>query len=119
MISDVSGTVLTVVAICGTSCVEQNSNVNVGETLIPPHSAGADGSVKKCVAVGYARILVKAALSYAAQEESDESAQAALDSAKLYSDEIVDSKYSVRRTAEGVIYEVAFSYVRTLSINME
>ncbi|MGN0814411.1 MAG: sporulation protein YqfD [Candidatus Coproplasma sp.] len=117
--SDVSGRVLNVVAICGTACVAQNSQVNAGDTLISPYSVGGDGSVKKCVAVGYAHVLVNAAISYAAQEESDENAKLALDSAKLYSDEIIDGRYTVKRTAEGVIYEVAFSYIRTLSINME
>lgn len=117
--SDVSGTVISVVAICGTPAAAEGSAVSSGDILIYPYSTAADGSQKKCAAVGYARILVNAALSYPADEESEQNAQAALSAAKLYSDEIVDSRYTVKRTAEGVVYQVTFSYVRTLSINME
>lgn len=117
--SDVNGTVLSIVAVCGTSAVSQGTAVCAGDVLISPYAAAEDGSAKKCTAVGYARILVKANISYPADGESESNAQSALDSTKLYSDEVVASSYTVRHTAEGVVYEVSFDYVRTLTINME
>ncbi|MGN0818671.1 MAG: sporulation protein YqfD [Candidatus Coproplasma sp.] len=117
--SDVNGTLLSVVAICGTPAVSQGEAVSLGQTLISPYSLSADGSAKKCVAVGYASILVKANISYPAAEESEQNAQCALDATRLYSDSVIQSEYTVKRTAEGVVYEVTFSYVSTLSINME
>lgn len=119
LVSGVEGTVVSIVAICGTAEVAAGQKVERGTTLIGAYSAGNDGSTAGCLAVGYARIEVGAHIICAADEDSEENARAALASVFLYSDEITGRSYKVRTTAEGVAYEIDFTYIYTASINIE
>lgn len=116
---DVSGIVRSVVAICGTAEVAVGQSVSVGDTLIGAYEADSEGASLGCLVVGYVQIEASAQISCAAAEDNEQNAAAALSSVLLYSDELVSRDYTVKRTAEGVVYEINFTYLHTLSVNME
>lgn len=119
LLSPVTGTVQSVVAICGTPRVEEGQAVSRGDELISPRYTAADGSVQSCLCVGYARILVVASVTSHAEEESEQSLSAALAAVNLYSQEASVTSYSVKHASDGVIYTVNFTYIYTASINMQ
>lgn len=116
--SDVSGTVLKIVAICGTAEAEKGGAVKEGDTLIGAYSLDEEGNKTPCLAVGFAEIECKGRGEYIAKEESDENLKAALSSINLLADNILSRAHTVETCEEGVKYIIDFTYLRKLSINL-
>ncbi len=115
----VSGEVYRIVAICGTAERAQGDKVNAGDVLIGAYELTEEGESNPCLAVGFAEITASASLSLYYEKESEENTEEALKAAALYSDRIVSQSYTVAPCDGGVKYEVAFSYIETVAINME
>lgn len=119
LISDVSGEVLKIVAVCGTAEKAAGDKVSAGDTLIGAYEKDAEGGSVKSLAVGFAEICVTSALSLFYESESGENAQNALKATALYSDRVTSSSYTVSPCEGGVKYEVSFTYIHTVAINMQ
>lgn len=119
LLSDVSGCVLSVSAICGTAAVAEGDEVAKGQTLIGAYYTDAAGERISCLAVGFATLSCAAVVSVPADGESDENRALALSAALLYSEDILTRSVRVRKAESGVIYEVSFTYRHTVKINME
>lgn len=120
LVSDCSGTLKKLVAVCGTAAVEEGQKVRRGDVLIEAYTA-VNEEIVPGIAVGYAVIECSAQVSYSAAEESEENLESAYASALLYADGdvITERSHSVQTTAEGVIYCVNFTYLHTISINFD
>ncbi len=116
LVSDRSGVVKNVVAICGTAAVSVGASVNKGDALIAAYT-GEDKT--ECLAVGYAELECKGQTEYFAYAENDESLKAAYSTVLLYADNIVNRTHTVKPAEGGVIYIIDFTYLHKLSINME
>ncbi len=116
LVSDRSGVVKNVVAICGTAAVSVGASVNKGDALISAYT-GEDKT--ECLAVGYAELECKGQTEYFAYAENDESLKAAYSTVLLYADNIVSRTHTVKPAEGGVIYIIDFTYLHKLSINME
>ncbi len=119
LLSPAAGVVESITAVCGTARVQAGESVNAGDVLIEPSRTDAAGNTFSCLAVGYARIRAEAAVTTLALSEGEQALAAALAAGTLYSDEAEVLSYTVRRTAEGALYTVNFTYVLTASINMQ
>lgn len=117
--ANVSGEVYRLVAICGTPERKEGDGVSVGEVLIGAYELSADGERIPCLAVGFAEIKAKAEISLFYGEESEQNAQSALKAAALYSDTVLERSYTVSPCEGGVKYEVSFTYLKRVAINME
>lgn len=117
--STIAGEVYRIVAICGTPEKAEGSGVSVGEVLIGAYELSPEGEKIPCLAVGFAEIKAQASLSLFYPKESEENARDALKAAALYSDEVLDSGYKVSPCDGGVKYEISFTYLKRLAINME
>ena len=117
--ADVSGTVHRIVAVCGTAERAVGDTVSAGDILIGAYEADEEGERTDCLAVGFAEICASAQLSLYYNEESEENTQSALKAASLYSEKVVSRSYTVSPCEEGVKYEVSFTYLKTVAINME
>ncbi|MDE6075482.1 MAG: sporulation protein YqfD [Clostridia bacterium] len=117
--ADVSGEVYRIVAICGTAERAQGDKVNAGDILIGAYELTEEGESHPCLAVGFAEITASASLSLYYDKESAENTEEALKAAALYSDRIVSQSYTVAPCDGGVKYDVTFSYIETVAINME
>lgn len=120
LVSDCSGTLKKLIAVCGTAAVEEGQKVRRGDVLIEAYTA-VNEEIVPGIAVGYAVIECSAQVSYSAAEESEENLESAYASALLYADGdvITERSHSVQTTAEGVIYCVNFTYLHTISINFD
>lgn len=117
--ANVSGEVYRLVAICGTPERKEGDGVSVGEVLIGAYELSADGERIPCLAVGFAEIKAKAEISLFYGEESEQNAQSALKAAALYSDTVLERSYTVSPCEGGVKYEVSFTYLKRVAVNME
>ncbi len=117
--ADVSGEVYRIVAICGTAERAQGDKVNAGDILIGAYELTEEGESNPCLVVGFAEITANASLSLYYDKESEENTEEALKAAALYSDRIVSQSYTVAPCDGGVKYDVTFSYIETVAINME
>ena len=117
--SPVSGEITAIVAVCGTPCFAVGDYVSVGDELISPRYTLPDGTSSDCLCVGYVSIRVSASVTSAAEEESQTALSAALAAVNLYSQEAEIISYSVRQSSQGVMYTVDFTYIHTVSINMQ
>lgn len=117
--SDVSGEVYRIVAICGTAERAQGDKVSAGDVLIGAYELTESGESNGCLAVGFAEISVSASISLYYNTESEENTQSALKAAALYSDRVIEQSYKVSPCDGGVKYEVTFTYIKTVSVNME
>lgn len=117
--ASVAGEVYRIVAICGTAEKAQGDRVEAGDVLIGAYELTEDGTSNSCLAVGFAEITAKASLSLYYDSENEENAQEALKAAALYSDRIVEQSYKVSPCDGGVKYDVTFTYIDTVAINME
>lgn len=115
--ADRGGILRQLVAVCGTPLVPAGSNVAEGDALIAAY--GNDGA--PCLVSGYAVIECAAGVSYCADRESEENLNAAYSAALIWAGEeqVISRTHTVRNVAEGVIYEVKFSYLHTISINFD
>lgn len=114
-----SGEVYRLVAICGTPEKEEGGYVSAGEVLIGAYELSADGERIPCLAVGFAEIKVQASISLFYTEENEQNTQSALKAASLYSDSVLERSYKVTPTDGGVRYEVSFTYLDRIAVNME
>ena len=117
--ANVSGEVYRLVAICGTPERKEGDYVSAGETLIGAYELTAEGEGVPCLAVGFAEIKAHAELSLFYNEESEQNAQSALKAAALYSDTVLERSYKVSPCEGGVKYEVSFTYLKRVAVNME
>ena len=118
LISDRSGKVRTIVAICGTPAVSVGDRVEKGDSLIYPYSFTEEVKYD-CLAVGYAELECSGSFEYFAYAENDESLKAAYSSVLLYADNVLNRTHTVKPADGGVIYVIDFTYLQKLSINME
>lgn len=118
-LSPEDGKLIRLVAVSGTALKAEGDEVKRGEKLIGAYAEAEDGTRRDCLAVGFAEIEVSRRVSVLFNEESEENAAAALGVALLYSDNITEQSYTVSECDDGVVYDVSFSYICTVSINME
>ena len=116
--SDADGVIRKLVTICGTSAVSAGSAVKSGDTLIYAYTLVGEQK-SDCLAVGFAEIECKGTYEYSAPEESDAALKAAYSKANLYAENIIDRTHTVKKTDEGIIYLIEFTYLHKISINME
>lgn len=117
--ASVSGKVTRLVAVCGTAERSVGDSVSAGDVLIGAYEVNANGEGAKCLAVGFAEIAASASISSFYECESEENRQSALKAANLYSDRILESSCTARPCEGGVTYEVTFTYLVTVAVNME
>ena len=119
LVSDCVGTIEKITAVCGTPLVSAGDEVSRGDELIGAYYTAEDGEKISCLCVGYARIEVTASVSCHAEERGDKAMQSALAAAKLYAEEIEVVSCDIKDTSDGVIYIVNFTYLHTVSVNMQ
>ena len=117
LVSDRTGKVIRLVAICGTEAVKEGDTVEKGSTLIFPYTLAGEETVD-CIAVGYAEIECAGTSQYFAGSESEQSLKDAYASLLLEDGEIIEKSYTVKPTAEGVIYVLNYTYLHKISINL-
>lgn len=117
--SPIAGEVYRIVAICGTPEAAEGQSVEAGSVLIGAYELSAEGEQIPGLAVGFAEIKAQARMSLVYSEESEENTQSALKAAALYSDEVLDKSYTVSPCEGGVRYDVSFTYLKRVAINME
>ncbi len=121
LVSDRSGVVENIVAICGTARVKEGDRVKSGDTLISAYTIVGEGEDEKrvdCLAAGYCELRCSSSFEYAAKEESDENLQSAYAQTLLYAENILSRKHTVKQADDGVIYVIEFTYLHKLSINI-
>ena len=118
-VSPESGRLVRIVAVSGTPMASEGEGIERGQKLIGAYAEGEDGQRRACLAVGFADIEVSRTVSVLFDEESEENAASALGGALLYSENVIKSSYTVNESQDGVVYDVSFSYICTVSINME
>lgn len=119
LLSPIAGEVYRIVAICGTPEAAEGQSVDADTVLIGAYELSAEGEQIPCLAVGFAEIKAKARLSLFYTEENEQNTQSALKAAALYSDEVLERSYTVSPCEGGVTYEVSFTYLKRVAINME
>jgi hypothetical protein len=117
--SDESGRVVELVAACGTPAVNVGDYVESGDCIIAPYFVSEDGTVTDCIVAGFAWLECEKTISVAADCESEENEAYALHSTLLYTDSVLKSQVSVKLNDNTVIYEVTFSFLHLVSINMQ
>ena len=117
LVSDRAGKVVRLVAICGTEAVKEGDTVETGSTLIFPYTLAGE-EIVDCIAAGYAEIECSGTLQYFAETQSEQSLKEAYASLLLEDGEIIEKSYTVKPTADGVIYVLNYTYLHTISINL-
>lgn len=117
LISDVSGKVVNLVAICGTAVVSAGDSVKAGDVLIAPYNVSGEERAE-CLAAGYAEIEVRGTTEYSADCESEENLKNAYSSLLLNDGEIISYSHTVKADGDGVVYVIEFTYLHKLSINL-
>jgi hypothetical protein len=117
--SDVEGRLKSLVVICGTAQAEVGKEVKVNDCLIEGYTLDDNGQRRTCLAVGYAEIERSANINVCQPFDSEENRAEALNSTLLYSDNAVIKSCNVKQVDGGVVYEISFTYLHTISINMQ
>lgn len=117
LVSDVSGTVLNIVAICGTPAVQTGAAVSSGDILIYANVTVNDMPVES-LAVGYAEIECKRNAEYFAPDDSEKSIKEAYASLLLEGDEILSSSHTLAPADGGVRIIMEVAYLHRISINL-
>lgn len=117
LISDVSGTVKTIVAICGTAAVEVGQTVSRGDVLISASMQAGDKTVES-IAVGYAEIECLRIAEYFAPDDSEQSINMAYASLLLEDEEIISATHKISPADGGVKIELSVTYLHKISINL-
>lgn len=117
--SDCDGILQDVVVICGTQTANCGEKISKDDAIISPFSVDENGNVTKSLVVGYATIVRSATISLPFEDENEQNLSSALSSTLLYSDSVLEKTYQVKRTENGVIFDVTFTYLHTISINLE
>lgn len=118
--ADVCGRLAKLVAVCGTPLVAEGDAVSPGDVLIGAYYAVNDRTIPS-LAVGYAAIEAEAGLSFAADCESEQNLENAYAAVLAYTggEQILSRSHTVKKYAEGVVYQVNFTYLHTISINFD
>lgn len=119
LIADKSGKVIKLVVVCGTPLALEGEDVKRGDKLIGAYYADAQGENKKCTAVGYALLSCQGVASFYARERNEQNDELAMSVPLLYSERAQDINFTVKKEKDGVVYEISFSYLHTLKINLE
>ena len=119
LVADCSGVIQKIIAVCGTPLFSVGDDVVRGDELIGAYYTSEQGERISCLCVGYAEILIKASVSCSADERSDEALKNAFAAARLYAENADIVSYAVKDTSKGVIYTVDFTYLHTVSVNMQ
>ena len=117
LVADRAGRVVRLVAICGTEAVKEGDTVEKGATLIFPYTLAGEQRLD-CIAAGYAELECTGTSQYFANEESEQSLKDAYASLLLEDGEIIEKSYTLKPTAEGVIYVLNYIYLHKISINL-
>lgn len=115
--SDVNGKIIRIVALCGTPLKQEGDEVAAGDILIGAYILSGEQKTD-CLVAGYCKIECKACIDYFATECSEREELNAIKSAALYADEITEKSVSVKKSGEGFIYTVNFTYIKTLTVNL-
>jgi hypothetical protein len=115
LMADRDGTVLSLVAICGTAEVQEGQEVEKGQTLIGAY----DEQNMTCLVVGYCRLRCNGTFHFSADDESDQALAQGVAALQLFAEELVDYHYTVKKNNGGVVYEFTYSYIHTLTINFD
>jgi hypothetical protein len=119
LVCDKGGTLKNLVVVCGTAEVTVGSIITSGQTLIGAYKYLSNGEKTDCLAVGYAELECTEIISVSCESDSEENAVLALNSTLLYSDRVTAKSLTKKVNGDGVVYEVTFSYLYRLSINIE
>lgn len=119
LLSPADGVVKRIVTVCGTQLKQEGESVKKGEPLIGAYTLSEEGDTSPCMAVGFAEICVTYALSLYYDKESDKNREDALSSTALYSENVIEKSVKVKSHGDGVVYEVNFTYVVTVAVNMQ
>ena len=117
LVSDISGTVKSIVAICGTAAVEVGQTVSRGDVLIYASMQSGENTVAS-IAVGYAEIECSRTAEYIAPDDSEKSIKEAYASLLLDGEEILSKKHSVSLADGGVRIIMEVKYLHRISINL-
>lgn len=115
----VNGKIRKIVTVCGTQLKCEGDAVTKGETLIANYTLTESGEQSPCIAVGFAEICATADISLYYEKESDKNREDALSSTSLYSENVIEKSVEVKVNGEGVTYEVHFTYLVTVAVNMQ
>ena len=119
LVSDCEGEIYSIVALSGTAEKSQGEKVSVGETLIGAYRLTESGESQPALAVGFVKIKRSGSLTLFFDSESEENKAAALAATALYSESVLEKSFKVSPCEGGVNYDVTFTYISTLTINME
>lgn len=117
LVSDVSGTVKNIVAICGTAAVNAGDSVSVGDVLIYASTQAGDKTVES-IAVGYAEIECSRTSEYLAPDDSENSIKEAYASLLINGDEIISITHKISPSDDGVLVIMEVIYLHRISINL-
>lgn len=117
LISDVSGKVVNIVAICGTAAVQAGDTVSRGDILIFP-STQAGEEVVDSLAAGYAEIEYTRAAEYFAADDSEQSVKEAYASLLIDGEELISATHKTVPAEGGVHIELSAVYLHRISINL-
>ncbi len=110
LVSDVNGTLEKLIVVCGTPDAEVGQSVSVGDKLIVPNGN---------LISGYAQISVTHTIVYQSSEGGEAAQQNALAAVLLYSENATVLSLSEHAVSGGVQYSVTFSYIHTITLNMQ
>ena len=116
LVSDVSGTVKNIVAICGTAAVIPGDTVSRGDVLIYANMQVGEDTVES-IAVGYAEIECLRTGEYLAPDDSEESIKEAYASLFI-EEEIISASHKLSPVDGGVRIELSVTYLHRISINL-
>ena len=116
LVSDVSGTVKNIVAICGTAAVKAGDSVSRGDVLIYASMQVGENTVDS-IAVGYAEIECSRTGEYLAPDDSEASIKEAYASLFI-EEEIVSASHKTYPSDSGVRIELSVVYLHRISINL-
>lgn len=117
--ADCDGEIHRIVVLSGTAEKAVGDKVSAGDTLIGAYRVTESGESQTALAVGFAEIKRSASLTVFFEKESDENAASALAATALYSEKVLEKSFRVNPCEGGVNYDVTFTYLVTLTINME
>ena len=117
LVSDVSGTVVNIVAICGTAAVNVGDRVSKGDVLIMASMQIAERT-ENCIAVGYAEIECARTVEYLAPDDSENSIREAYASLLIDEENILSRTHKIYGTADGVRIVMDVTYLHKISINL-
>ena len=117
LVSDVSGTVKNIVAICGTAAVKAGDNVSRGDVLIYASTQAGENTVDS-IAVGYAEIECARTAEYFAPDDSENSIKEAYASLLIEEQEIISASHKLSPADGGVRIELSVVYLHRISINL-